>query len=131
MQDCYSMCSLSLSLDLPKSLVPLRSSLGRSKVSSPGLVSWRYFSTDSLLFFPLTIGFQEDLEKGKSSHLFPAMFAKERVKNGQMKEEDVPYMQRGGMWDNSDVKGAKKKGWNETDKKMKAIPSWLRRGLAP
>jgi hypothetical protein len=77
-------------------------------------------------------GFQEDLEKGKSGHLFPAMFAKERVKKGEMKEEDIPYMQRLGSWDNSDVKGAKKKEWSETDKKMELIPSWLRRGpLAP
>ncbi|KAL7541202.1 hypothetical protein ACHAXR_012648 [Thalassiosira sp. AJA248-18] len=79
-------------------------------------------------------GFQEDLEKGKSTHLFPAMFAKERVKRGQMKEEDIPYMQRGrgASWDNSDVKGAKKKEWSETDKRMELVPSWLRRGpLAP
>eukprot|EP01083_Nonionella_stella_P126933 384443_1 len=27
-------------------------------------------------------GFQEDLEKGSSGHLFPAMFAKQRVKSG-------------------------------------------------
>lgn len=77
-------------------------------------------------------GFQEDLEKGKSKHLFPAMFAKERVKRGQLKEEDVPYMQRQGSWDNSDVKGAKKKEWTTTDKRMESLPSWLRRGpLAP
>lgn len=77
-------------------------------------------------------GFQEDLEKGKSAHLFPTMFAKERVKKGEIKEEDIPYMQRLGSWDNSDVKGAKKKEWSETDKKMSVIPSWLKRGpLAP
>jgi hypothetical protein len=29
------------------------------------------------------------------------------VKQGLMKEEDVPYMMRGGSWDNSDVKGTK------------------------
>lgn len=78
------------------------------------------------------IGFQEDLEKGKARHLFPAMFAKERVKKGQIKEEDIPYMQRLGSWDDSDVKGAKKKEWSETDKQMQSLPSWLRRGpLAP
>mmetsp|Transcript_11579 Transcript_11579/g.21390 ORF Transcript_11579/g.21390 Transcript_11579/m.21390 type:complete len:245 (-) Transcript_11579:99-833(-) len=77
-------------------------------------------------------GFQEDLDKGKVKHLFPTMFAKERVKEGQIKEEDVPYMQCGGSWDNSDVKSAKKKKWSETDKKMESLPSWLRRGpLAP
>jgi hypothetical protein len=73
-------------------------------------------------------GFQEDLEKGKSKHLFPAMFAKERLKRGQIKEEDVPYMQRGGSWDNSDVKGARKKEWSDTDKRMQSLPSWLQRG---
>ena len=35
-------------------------------------------------------GFQEDLERGKSKHLFPAMFAKERLKKGQIKAEDIP-----------------------------------------
>ena len=91
----------------------------------------REASSDNLSCYCCGTGFQEDLEKGKSSHLFPAMFAQERVKNGQMKEEDVPYMQRGGSWDNSDVQGAKRKEWSETDKKMEIIPSWLRRGLAP
>ena len=82
------------------------------------------------------------------------MFAKERVKKGEMKEEDIPvrynsllsgvdhnvlhishsffflfqYMQRLGSWDNSDVKGAKKKEWTETDKKNISLPSWLSRG---
>ena len=37
-------------------------------------------------------------------------------------------MQRGGSWDNSDVKGAKKIEWTETDKKMEFLPEWLRRG---
>lgn len=35
-------------------------------------------------------GFQEDLEKGKSTHLFPAMHAKERLKQGHIKPEDIP-----------------------------------------
>jgi hypothetical protein len=35
-------------------------------------------------------GFQEDLERGKSKHLFPAMFAKERLKQGQIKAEEIP-----------------------------------------
>lgn len=67
--------------------------------------------------------FQKDLEEGKASHLMPAMFAKDRVKKGELKAEDVPYMQRGGNWDNSDVKGAKKKKWNEIDKKQQGKPS--------
>ena len=41
----------------------------------------------------------------------PVFNAKEKVRAGKLKAEDIPYMQRGGNWDNSDVKGAKKKGW--------------------
>lgn len=65
--------------------------------------------------------FQSDLEKGKASHLLPVMFAKDRVKKGELKEEDVPYMQRGGNWDDSDVKGAKKKQWNQIDKSHESM----------
>lgn len=37
------------------------------------------------------------------------------------------YMQRLGSWDDSDVKGAKKKEWSETDKRMESKKSsWLR-----
>ena len=106
-------------------------------------------------------GFQEDLEKGKAKHLFPTMFAKEQIKRGQLKQEDVPvrpelgirhcpyelrtcrlllyltpytfhfppiqYMQRLGSWDDSDIKGAKKKDWSDTDKRMESkVSSWLR-----
>jgi hypothetical protein len=64
--------------------------------------------------------FQKDLEKGKVVHLLPVLNAKERVKKGEIKVEDIPYMQRGGSWDNSDVKGVKKKVWGETDKTYNA-----------
>lgn len=39
--------------------------------------------------------FQKDLEQGKANHLMPMMFAKEKIKKGEIKKEDVPYMQRG------------------------------------
>lgn len=65
--------------------------------------------------------FQKDLEEGKASHLLPVMFAKDRVKKGELKQEDIPYMQRQGSWDNSDVKGAKKKEWNSIDKKQESM----------
>lgn len=65
--------------------------------------------------------FQTDLEKGKTGHLLPVMFAKDRIKKGEIKASDVPYMQRGGNWDDSDVKGAKKKQWNAIDKKQEAM----------
>ena len=48
--------------------------------------------------------------------MMPVMFAEERVKKGELKIEDIPYMQRGGNWDNSDVKGAKKIRWLNSDK---------------
>ena len=60
--------------------------------------------------------FQEALEKGEADHLMPVFNAKEKVRAGKLKAEDIPYMQRGGNWDNSDVKGAKKKGWLNSDK---------------
>jgi hypothetical protein len=59
--------------------------------------------------------FQKDLEAGKAAHLMPVFNAKEKLKKGVIKKEDIPYMQRMGSWDNSDV--GKKKEWTETDKK--------------
>uniref|UniRef100_A0A7S4WJ30 Uncharacterized protein n=1 Tax=Ditylum brightwellii TaxID=49249 RepID=A0A7S4WJ30_9STRA len=63
--------------------------------------------------------FQEDLDKGKVDHLMPVMNAKFLIEEGVIQPEDVPYMQRGGSWDNSDVKNAEKKEWNSIDKKFK------------
>merc|ERR1712232_971676 len=60
--------------------------------------------------------FQEALERGEATHLMPVFNAKEKVKRGQLREEDIPYMQRGGAWDNSDVKGAKRVKWGKSDK---------------
>lgn len=60
--------------------------------------------------------FQEALERGEATHLLPVENAKARLASGELKMEDIPYMQRGGAWDNSDVKGAKKKKWLASDK---------------
>jgi hypothetical protein len=49
--------------------------------------------------------FQQDLESGRTGHLMPVFNAKDRVKRGEIKVQDIPYMQRLGSWDNSDVKG--------------------------
>ena len=70
--------------------------------------------------------FQTDMEKGKTSHLMPVMNAKQLVQAGKIKPEEVPYMQRGGAWDNSDIAGAKKLAWNEKDKTYNASekPWW-------
>jgi hypothetical protein len=64
--------------------------------------------------------FQKDLEQGKASHLLPVFNAKDKIKKGELKMEDIPYMQRGGAWDDSDVKGAKKKEWVSDDKAYSA-----------
>ena len=47
----------------------------------------------------------------------PMFNADKKLKNGKIKESEIPYMQRrNGKWDQSDVKGAKKKKWNSFDK---------------
>ena len=47
----------------------------------------------------------------------PMFNAKEKLARGEIKEEDIPYMQRkGGSWDNSDIKEAKKWKWTKADK---------------
>mmetsp|Transcript_24650 Transcript_24650/g.36750 ORF Transcript_24650/g.36750 Transcript_24650/m.36750 type:complete len:214 (-) Transcript_24650:136-777(-) len=60
--------------------------------------------------------FQEAMERGEAAHLLPVFNAKERIAKGELKPEDIPYMQRGGSWDQSDIKGAKKKKWLQSDK---------------
>jgi hypothetical protein len=60
--------------------------------------------------------FQEALERGETTHLLPVFNAEEKIRKGIIKPEDVPYMQRGGAWDNSDVKGAKRAKWLPSDK---------------
>ena len=40
--------------------------------------------------------FQEALERGEATHLLPVWNAQARVKSGELKPEDIPYMQRGG-----------------------------------
>ena len=59
--------------------------------------------------------FLEARERGEATHLFPVFNAKEKVASGELKAEDIPYMQRGGKWDNSDIKGAKQLKWNKKD----------------
>lgn len=59
---------------------------------------------------------QEAFDQGKTGHSFAPLNYKEKMKKGLMKREDVPYMVRGGSWDNSDVKGAKKLKWSKEDK---------------
>mmetsp|Transcript_9383 Transcript_9383/g.28223 ORF Transcript_9383/g.28223 Transcript_9383/m.28223 type:complete len:237 (-) Transcript_9383:81-791(-) len=60
--------------------------------------------------------FVEALEKGEATHLFAV--DPRKVKSGEIPLKDVPYMQRGGAWDNSDLAG--KKGWQTTGFGMRA-----------
>lgn len=65
--------------------------------------------------------FMEALEKGEGGHLFPVN--PQKVKTGEIPLEKVPYMQRkGGSWDNSDVRGAKKMKWFQSDKDYAYVP---------
>jgi hypothetical protein len=43
----------------------------------------------------------------QARHLMPMFNAKDKLKSGSIKREDIPYMQRGGSWDNTDVRGGK------------------------
>ena len=54
--------------------------------------------------------FMRAQERGEAEHLFPV--DPEKVKTGEIPLKDVPYMQRGGSWTNSDLTG--KKGWMNT-----------------
>uniref|UniRef100_A0A7S3JQ05 Uncharacterized protein n=1 Tax=Aureoumbra lagunensis TaxID=44058 RepID=A0A7S3JQ05_9STRA len=57
------------------------------------------------------------LEKGEAKHLMPVN--PQKVKEGKIALKDVPYMQRGGSWDNKDLTG--KRGWMNTGFGMKAF----------
>ena len=65
--------------------------------------------------------FQEAMERGEAKHLMPMFNAKEKLRKGKIRKEDIPYMQRGGSWDNTDVKGARnQKKWLKSDKAYSA-----------
>merc|ERR1711968_184685 len=53
---------------------------------------------------------------GEATHLYAVN--PEEVRKGNIALKDVPYMQRGGSWDNSDLKG--KAGWMNTGFGMRA-----------
>lgn len=64
----------------------------REKTKNLGKLGPRGFKSRSFQ------SFQEALERGEATHLMPVMNAKERVRKGEIKAEDIPYMQRGGNW---------------------------------
>jgi hypothetical protein len=59
---------------------------------------------------------QEAYEKGLATHSFAPFGYREAAKSGKIKKEDIPYMVRGGSWDNSDIFGAKRLIWLNKDK---------------
>jgi hypothetical protein len=59
---------------------------------------------------------QKAYEKGEANHHFAPFNFKERLQKGQLRKDDIPYMVRGGSWDNSDVFGAKKIKWTREDR---------------
>ena len=61
--------------------------------------------------------FVSAMEKGEAGHLFAVN--PDDVRSGKVALKDVPYMQRGGSWDNSDLSG--KKGWMKTGFGMTAF----------
>jgi len=62
--------------------------------------------------------FQKAMERGEAGHLMPVNPSK--VRSGEIPLKDVPYMQRGGAWDNKDLT-VKKKGWMNSGFGMKAF----------
>jgi hypothetical protein len=59
---------------------------------------------------------QQAYEKGLANHNFAPLGYREQLKKGQLKKSDIPYMVRGGSWDNSDVFGSKRLPWTKADK---------------
>merc|ERR1711988_52082 len=68
--------------------------------------------------------YQKSLEAGdRTAKNMPVFFAKEKLARGEITKADIPYMQRGGSWDNSDVKGVK--GWYTSNTKGK-VTKWTK-----
>ena len=61
--------------------------------------------------------FVDAMERGEATHLFAVN--PDEVRKGNIALKDVPYMQRGGSWTNSDLT-QKKKGWMNTGFGMNA-----------
>jgi hypothetical protein len=59
---------------------------------------------------------QKAYERGEADHAFAPFNFQEKLRQGLISKRDVPYMVRGGSWDNSDVFGAKRLKWLREDK---------------
>lgn len=61
---------------------------------------------------------QEAYERGETGHEFAPFGYRQQLQQGKIGKKDVPYMVRGGSWDDSDVIGnvLGRLKWNKTDK---------------
>ncbi|GKY93722.1 hypothetical protein MPSEU_000339300 [Mayamaea pseudoterrestris] len=59
---------------------------------------------------------QKAYERGEADHAFAPFNFQEKLRKGLIAKKDIPYMVRGGSWDNSDVFGAKRLKWLREDK---------------
>lgn len=59
---------------------------------------------------------QEAYEQGDAGHTFAPIGYRKQLKQGKIRKEQIPYMVRGGKWDNSDISGARRLKWNKTDR---------------
>ena len=106
-----SCCASGSCVQIANSWAEFKKKEAEKKKANLGRVGPKGFQSRSMQ------SFQEAMERGEATHLMPMFNAKEKLKSGKIKKEDIPYMQRGGAWDDSDVSGAKKKNWLKSDKK--------------
>ena len=61
---------------------------------------------------------QEAYERGEAQHEIAPFGYREMLKEGKLSYKDVPYMVRGGSWDNADVAKApwQRRKWSKLDK---------------
>jgi len=59
---------------------------------------------------------QEAHKKGLAGHVFAPIGYRQQLKQGTIKLENIPYMVRGGSWDNFDVCGSRQLKWLKMDK---------------
>lgn len=59
---------------------------------------------------------QEAYERSETGHSFAPFGYRQQLKEGKINKQDVPYMVRGGSWDDSDIFGFARRKWNKSDK---------------
>jgi hypothetical protein len=74
----------------------------RTRSKDLGRLGPRGFTSRSLR------GWQVAFEKGQASHTFAPIKCKDQLQRGLIRKDDVPYMVRGGAWDNGDLGGGRR-----------------------